>query len=278
MNAVDSAVSVPNAIDIPYVTAEEACTLLQTEFERFAKLLDSLTIDDWDNPTACTAWTVRDILAHQAGGYASGTGYRELIRQYSVRRKPGQLAEDAINELQLRERLGRSPSELLAELGAVGPLAIQKWAYQFRIAKGLTNLIKVPHPIAGTISFEYLMWVTHSRDTWMHRLDICRATNRQFEQTVEHDGRISALVMLDVAKSLGPKLVERAIVFNLSGVAGGVWKVGTGEPASVMSLDVLDFNIFVSGRFTFEEALSRAEISGDRSLVDQTLRNLLILY
>ena len=269
---------IPNAIDIPYVTEEEAFTLMRTEFERFMKLLGTLGADDWGKPTACTAWTVRAMLAHQAGGYASGTGYVEMIRQYSARPKPGQLPEDAINELQVSERASRSPDELITELRTAGPVAIQKWAYQFRLAKMMTNLVKVPHPVTGTISLKYLMWIIHSRDTWMHRLDICRATNRPFEQTAEHDGRIAALVMLDVARLLSPKLNGAAVIFDLSGVAGGIWKIGGGEIKSTVRMDVLNFNIFASGRFTYEEALACAEISGDKTLGETALKNILILF
>jgi uncharacterized protein (TIGR03083 family) len=266
------------AHDIPYPTADEACSLLQTEFARFMSLIKALDPDDWAKPTACTAWTVQNMLAHQAGGYASGTGYREMIRQYSAKRKPGQLPEDATNELQVSERAGRSPADLIAELNTVGPVAIQKWAYQFRLAKLVTELVKVPHPVAGVLSFKHLMWVIHSRDTWMHRLDICRATGRHFEQTAEHDGRIAALVMLDVERALSKLLDGNAIVFELTGIAGGNWKVGGGEPVAQVKMDTLDFNIFVSGRFSFEEAIPRAEISGDRALTERVLKDLLILY
>jgi uncharacterized protein (TIGR03083 family) len=266
------------ALDIPSVTEDEAFQLLQTEFERFSKLLDTLSADDWSKPTACTAWTVRDMLAHQAGGYASGTGYREMIRQYSAKARPDQLPEDAVNDLQVGERKDRSPAEIIAELRSVGPLAMQKWAYQFRVAKLLTNLIKVPHPVSGTISLQHLMWVIHSRDTWMHRLDICRATNRPFEQTTEHDGRIAALVMLDVAKLLTPKLGDKAILFDLSGEAGGTWKVGTGEIAATVRMDGLDFNIYASGRFTYDEARACAELSGDVALAESLLKKIKILY
>jgi len=40
-----------------------------------------------------------------------------------------------------------------------------------------------PYPISGLLSGRHLMWVIHSRDTWMYRLDICRATGRKFEQS-----------------------------------------------------------------------------------------------
>lgn len=266
--------SIPIALNIPYVTADEAYRLLEHEFARFSQLLDKLSDDDWHKPTACTAWNVRDMLAHQAGGYASGASYREMIRQYSARPKPGQLPEDAVNDLQVGERRDRSPEEIIAELRQVAPKAMQNWAYGFKPVK----LISIPHPVSGRLSLRHLMWVIHSRDTWMHRLDICRTTGNNFEQTAEHDGRIAALVMLDVARQLRKKLPDKALVFELAGVAGGTWKIGTGTEVARLCMDVLDFNIFVSGRFSYDEGLSRAELSGDTELLKTILKDLLILF
>ena len=270
--------TIPNALDIPSVTADEAYKLLETEFDRFNQLLEKLAGDDWQKPTACTAWDVKDMLALQAGGYASGTGYHEMIRQYTSKLKPGQLPEDAINDLQVNERKHESPAELISELRTVGPVAIQKWSYHFRIGNFFTDLIKVPHPFGGETSLRYLMWVIHSRDTWMHRLDICRATGNHFDQTAEHDGRIAALVMRDVAEKLIGRLAGKTILIKLIGIAGGIWKVGNGDEIARMRMDVLDFNIFVSGRFSYEEGFSRAALSGDSEFLKEILKDLLILF
>jgi len=274
MVAIASSPTVLEAVRAPYVTAHEAHTLMRVALERFLALVESLSPEDWGKPTACTAWTVRDMLAHQAGGYASGTGYREMIRQYGTLPKKGQLPEDAINDLQLRERADRSPAELIAELRQVGPVAAQKWAYQFRLVKP----IALPHPVGGIMSLRHLMWIVHSRDTWMHRLDICRATNRPFHQTREHDGRILALVMRDVGRSLGKKLGGRAVILDLAGVAGGVWKVGPGEATASIHMDALDFAIFSSGRFSYDEARAKATLSGDIGLAELALSRTLVLY
>lgn len=260
--------------EIPYPSADEAHTLLTEAFQRLLDLLDSLTPDEWGLPTACTAWDVRQMVAHQAGGYASGTGYGEMFRQYLTPPRKGELPEDAVNRRQVGEREDATPAQLIAELRRVGPVAMQKWAYQFRLFKPFS----IPHPVSGWFSMRHLMWVIHSRDTWMHRLDICRATGRPFEQTAEHDGRIAALVMRDVEAQLGGKLGGRGLLFDLSGVAGGRFRVGEGEPAATLQMDVLDFNIWASGRFTFEEARSRFTLSGDAGWVEPILRKLIILY
>jgi uncharacterized protein (TIGR03083 family) len=267
--------SIPDAISIPYVKSSvEAEALLSTALERFVALVETLGTDDWGKPTACAAWTVRDILAHQAGGYASGIGYREMIRQYGTPPRKGQLPEDAINALQLRERAGHSTDQMIGELRRVGPIAIRKWASQFRMIKPLA----LPHPVGGLLTVRHLMWVIHSRDTWMHRVDICRATGRPIEQTREHDGRIVALIVRDVAARLRKQLDGRAVALELSGRAGGVWKLGVGDPAATLSMDALDFSIFASGRYGFDQARAKARMGGDVALAERVLRRTLILF
>lgn len=83
----------------------------------------------------------------------SGLTYQEMIRQYRAQPQNGQLREDAINELQLRERAGTSPVDLVTELRQVGPVAIQKWAYQFRLIKP----VAVPHSVVGRLSIRHLV-------------------------------------------------------------------------------------------------------------------------
>lgn len=272
--AMNATPAIQEARHIPYVTQDEAYSLLATALERLLALLETLDAGDWVKPTACTLWNVRDMVAHQAGGYASGTGYIEMLRQYSARPSKGELPEDAINALQLRERAGKTPGELIDELRKAGPIACCKWSYQFRLIKP----VAVPHPVGGRLSVRHLMWVTHSRDTWMHRLDICRATNREFVQTREHDGRIVALVMRDVDSRLREMLHGRAIAFELTGVAGGQWKVGTGDIASAIQMDALDFNLLASGRSPYAPGSTQTTLSGDVALAEMALKKLLVLY
>jgi len=274
MNIAIPSSTVARAERIRYPTADEAQRLMTTSLDRFLHLIESLDPEDWSKPTACTAWNVHDMVAHQAGGYTSGVSFGEMIRQYTHIPKRGQLPEDAINELQVGERAKMSPTDLIAELKRVGPKAIHNWAHGFRAIKW----IAFPHPVGGFMSLRQLMWVTHSRDTWMHRLDICRAANRPFEQTREHDGRIVELVVLDTEKKLVNKLDGHAITLVLTGLAGGTWKIGNSEPVAELEMDALDFNIFVSGRFSYLEGMKSARISGDHSLIENAFKGLLILY
>ncbi len=260
---------------IPYVTSEEAEQLGREELRRLLDLLESLDEQDWGQPTACTLWNVRDMLAHQAGAYASGTGYRELLHQYTAAIPTlGGMTEDAVNRRQLADRADRSPAELIAELRETGDKAIGNWAHRFRFFK----LFGIPHPVPGWISMRHLMLVIHSRDTWIHRLDICRATNRPFRQTTDHDGRINALVVRDLAGSLSRTLGPRAIALELEGPAGGKWRLGRGVPSATIRMDTLDFNIYASGRFTAGEAAARATFRGDLELAQKAFPKFAVLY
>ena len=69
-----------------------------------------------------------------------------------------------------------------------------------------------------------------------------------------------------------------AVVFDLTGVAGGSWKVGAGEPSATIQMDALDFNILASGRFTYAEARSKAIVTGDVALAESALKQTLLLY
>lgn len=41
---------------------------LRTASDAFAERLDGVSVDQWDLPTPCPEWTVRDLFAHVAGG------------------------------------------------------------------------------------------------------------------------------------------------------------------------------------------------------------------
>lgn len=274
MTAVSSTLSSSDVVRIPYVTAEEAYDLIQTALDRYLALIEDLGPEEWDLPTYCSEWSVRDILAHQAGSYLSGTSWKQLLRH--VRQKPegDQLMEDAVNAFHLSEREDHSPGQMIAELREMGPIAAKMWAYRFRPLW----LVSLPHRDAGRLSLKHLNWVIHSRDTWMHRLDTCRATGREFIQTREHDGRIVELVMLDVADNLARRFGGPALAFNLTGIAGGSWNIGKGEPAATVTMDALDFNVFASGRFSYKEARPLMTITGDVPTAEAALKTILVVY
>ena len=267
--------AIEEAARIPPIARAEARALAETELDRFLALVETLGPEDWARPTACTLWDVRQMLAHKAGSYAAFASWREFRRQFGQRPARGQLPEDTINAVQVADRAYKAPDELMAELRAVGRRAI---ANQQRLPLAL-RLLGLPHPAVGFLQLGYLLDIIYTRDTWMHRLDIARATGRGMVLTREHDGRLVALVVRDLARSLAPKLGGKAVVFALTGPAGGAWRIGPeAAPSATIGMDTLDFNCLASGRFDAEAGRARASLEGDRALAELALRESRVLY
>lgn len=268
-----------DAARIAPITRAEVDTLAREEHARLLRMLESLGADDWSQPTACTEWTVREMVAHQAGAYASFASFAELRRQYLVPPPKGRLAEDVINEIQIADRKNKTNEELVAEIREKGPRTITN---RQRVPFFL-RAISTPRPDGTKLNLGYVLDIIFTRDTWMHRLDLARATNREMKLTRGHDGRIVELVVRDVNALLAPKLGADSIGVELTGVAGGAWRVG-GSPAvrgtmrATIQMDALDFNIYASGRFTFEQARAKALIQGDRALAENMLSQISVLY
>ena len=266
------------ARDIPGLGHREAGELARTELARFIALAETLSDDDWSRPTMCTAWSVRDILAHQAGAYASFASWAEFRRQvlnnpYARQEKQ---SVDGINRRQLEDRQGRPPAVLLDELREVGPRGI---ATRQKLP-GFLRAIPFPFgPPLGTVPFGYLTDNIYVRDTWMHRGDYCVATGRAMEMAAAHDGRITALVVRDLEKILRLATRDRGFVLEVGGPAGGVWQIGP-RPAATIAMDALDFHILASDRAGAEQmaAAGKASFSGDADFGRKMLELISVPY
>jgi uncharacterized protein (TIGR03083 family) len=82
--------------------------LAQAEREDFAAFLEALTPEQWEAPSLCERWNVRQVAAH-------AISFDELSRRQLVRRfLKGLLVVDRINDLGVAEYADRSPEQLVA--------------------------------------------------------------------------------------------------------------------------------------------------------------------
>lgn len=95
----------------------------------------------------------------------------------------------------------------------------------------------------------YLIDVIHTRDPWLHRIDICRATGGELALTPDHDGRIVADVVAEWARRHG-----QPCTVVLDGPAGGIYTHGEGGPQ--LHLDAVHFCRTLSGRAPAEGLLT----------------------
>ena len=127
--------------------------------------------------------------------------------------------------------------EALAEFQRSAPRFARR---RLRFPVPLRSVLRVPVN-EGTITVGYLFDRILNRDLFMHRLDICDATGREFVVTADHDGRLVEDVVLEWSQLHG-----KPFDLTLTGPAGGHWAVGSGGER--LELDALEFMRLASGR------------------------------
>lgn len=212
-------------------------------------LLQELEPEDWNARTECPAWNVADMAGHLIGAAKANASVRETIRQqiWAVRHK-GEFDGndlDAMNALQVRDHASLSPAQRVAMLQALVPRAV---AGRMRFPRPLRGIRVSIAPSGSTadgmptsLSLGHLNEVIYTRDTWLHRVDIARATGRRLHLTAAVDGRVVEDVVREWALRHG-----QPFRLTLTGPAGGTFTQG-GDGA-FYELDAVDFCRALSGR------------------------------
>jgi uncharacterized protein (TIGR03083 family) len=236
---------------MPLLDHDQAMTLAATEYDRLLALTDVLTDDDWFTPTECPPWTVHDMLGHLLGMLELLSDPAEMQRQISAAAQAaaarGGLRIDALTELQVREHAHLEPDQLRQALRQRAPSALAARTATTPDRRSLSYDPAMPGEGVWTVG--YLFDTIHTRDPWMHRIDICRATGRELLLTAAHDGRIVADVVADWARRHA-----RPVTLVLSGPAGGRYELGSG--GLQIALDAVQFCRIVSGREPGDDLLN----------------------
>jgi uncharacterized protein (TIGR03083 family) len=230
--------------DIPSISRSEAKVLARTENERMVALLRSLRGDDWTKPTDCELWDVRAMSGHVVGMMQAFTGAREFVRQMRAGKKAAGDGPfiDGLTAVQVREHAALSSEQLVSKIAEVAPRSARG---RGRVP-GLVRQMPMKEEVGGkpeTWKLGYLLDVILTRDAWMHRVDITRATGHELVLTPDHDGRIVADVVAEWARRHG-----QPFTLVLDGSAGGTFTNQDGGEA--MTLDAVEFCRILSGRAT----------------------------
>jgi uncharacterized protein (TIGR03083 family) len=221
---------------------QEAMSLAETEFARMVEQLRSLAPTEWAQPTACALWDVRAMASHVLGMAESQASMRQFAHDFrgAGKRSSGKMI-DAMTALQVGERSSMTPEDIVSGLAAVAPKAVQARRRAPALARRFVRMKQDPPFDAERWRFGYLVDKIFTRDTWMHRLDISRATARPMVLTPAHDGRLVDDVVTEWAQRHG-----QDFSLTLTGPAGGQWQVG--ETSAPLELDALDFCLTVGSR------------------------------
>lgn len=228
----------------PRTSALERSTALRlaaTEYQRCAALFRSLRPEDWTARTECPDWDVRQMAAHMLGMVEMAAALRENIRQ-QVKTAHAGGGIDALTALQVAERADWTPERITERFASRAAAAVRGRRRFPAVVRNRT--IPEKQRVNGaeeSWTFGYLVDVILTRDPWMHRIDIARATAAKLELTPDHDGVIVADVVAEWADRHG-----KDFDLVLTGPAGGRWAVGENGPS--LELDAIDFCRVLGGR------------------------------
>lgn len=217
-----------------------AMVLAAKEYERVADLFDRLTPEQWSADTDCSDWDVRAMAGHMLGMMQMAASLPEMIRQQaaSARRakREGGLMIDALTALQVEKNAAFTPVAIASEVTRLAPRAVRGR----RRPPAFIRDRAMKEETDGWWTLGYLFDVILTRDPFMHRIDISRATGVPMAATAEHEGVLVDDVVREWAERHGsPYTLE------LSGPAGGRWQQGQGER---LAMDAFEFCRAVSGR------------------------------
>ncbi|HZM56715.1 MAG TPA: maleylpyruvate isomerase family mycothiol-dependent enzyme [Acidimicrobiales bacterium] len=220
----------------------EAMKLAEGEFARMVAQLRGLSADDWGRPTVCELWDVRAMASHVLAMAESQASFRQFAHDFRAagKRKGGKMI-DAMTATQVDERSSLTPDAIVSRLQAVAPKSVKARRRTPAPMRWGVRMKQDPPFDAERWRFGYLVDTIFTRDTWMHRLDISRATGRPMELTAGHDGRLIDDVVADWARRHG-----QPFMLTLTGPAGGGWQVG--DSGEQLDLDALDFCWFLGSR------------------------------
>jgi uncharacterized protein (TIGR03083 family) len=222
-----------------------AIRLAAAEYDRVVALLEILTPQQWATPTECPGWDVRDVAGHLLGMARMAATMRETARQQvaSLRRarRDGSAPLDALTAHQVDSLARLTPGEVVESLRRVAPKAVRGRGR----APGFVRSRRLPglQDVGGAKeawTVGYLLDVILTRDPFMHRVDITRATGAPMQADPGHEGVIVADIVEEWAGRHGAPYD-----LLLTGPAGGHWSRGQAEP---MELDAFEFCRMLSGR------------------------------
>ena len=157
----------------------EAMTLAATEFDMIGAQLTALAPADWARPTVCGLWDVRQMAAHVLGMAEAQASFRQFSHDFRAagKRTSGKMI-DEMSATQVRERAAMTPASIITRLEVVAPKAVRTRRRTPALARRAVRIKNDPPFESERWPYGYLVDIIFTRDTWMHRLDISRATSR----------------------------------------------------------------------------------------------------
>lgn len=269
------------AIDVRPVLAEQQAA--------FIDLLRRLDGDEWDRPTACPGWSVKDVAAHVLGDHI---GRLSIHRDgyHVLRPRDGEAFSnflDRINEEWVDAARRISPPMLIELLAGIGDQIVEFWQTIDMDALGGPVRWAGPerHPFWLDVAREY-------SEYWTHQQQICDATGRTGLTDPHYFGPVIDTFLRGLPHTLrdvnAPQGASLQVI--VTGPAGGHWTCTRGsdrwrlrrepqsEPTATLELDADTTWRLCTRGITPEQAAERVHIDGAPHLAAAALRIVSIIW
>ncbi|GLY72955.1 maleylpyruvate isomerase family mycothiol-dependent enzyme [Actinoallomurus iriomotensis] len=255
----------------------------------FIDLLRRLDGDEWDRPTVCPGWSVKDVAAHVLGDHV---GRLSIHRDgfHALHPRDGEAFPvflDRINDAWVDAARRISPPLLVELLAAVADQIIAFWRTVDLDALGgpVRWAGPEPHPYWLDVAREYT-------EFWTHQQQICEATGRPGLTDPHYVGPVIETFLRGLPYTLRDVAAPQGTGFQLTvtGPGGGDWTCTRGpdrwrlrrgphpRPAARLELDVDTTWRLCTRGITPEQAAERARVDGDRRLAAAALRIVSIIW
>lgn len=162
------------------LSGKEAARVGAAQSNALLAFVRTLSPEDWDRPTDCDLWSVKDIVCHVVGMAEGIVDLRELWRQNKTgKARKGEFVNPlaAMNQAQVDARSHLSPEEIIERLAQITPKVLRR---REQLGRTLRYMPIYDGSVLGMSNLGYLVNPILSRDNYMHRVDIARATGREF--------------------------------------------------------------------------------------------------
>lgn len=183
----------------------------------FLDLLRELGAEDWERPTVCPDWTVKDVAAHVLGDHIG------RLSTHVLHPGQGEAFPAFINRINAEWVLGArriGPALLIDLLAHAGDQVVQLWQNVDLEAVGLPVSWAGPQPAP--------VWLDAARDFseyWTHHQQIAEAAGRDGVTTPGYLGPVLDTFLRALPHTLrdvGPR-DGTALEVTVTGPAGGTW-------------------------------------------------------
>lgn len=207
----------------------------------FLTTLESLSAEEWNAPTECPPWTVKDMIAHVIGWEEATISPVSFTRQsvggWKTRSSYGGVWLDATNQFQVDSMAAMSSAQVVARFKELMD-SYHKVRGRFGL---MTGIFPMKEPFSGTwVPVRFLFDTIFVRDHFMHHIDICTALGREMPV-----GDAERRVAHDAFREWSEK-ANASVTLELSGPAGGTFVRGAGE--TIIAGDAIDLCRVLAGR------------------------------